>query len=530
MAGQTNIVVDGQSEIALVKSIIDYISKRLNGSPSDELKKEFIKWLKGHDLASCNQTIVKKQVAEDIEKKLTEAKIPYMTMNTPVGIMFMTKGTDKERFLQIQHDVLCMRPEFYAACSVEQSLRRVKQENAQEMALIRVGTQAEAEELIARINQEGKGIVASMCHDPDRGPTGYDVLINTKDAIKKNGADVVRLELQWALKQSNRDINDFRSEQALYDLNEMKIMLSELGKGHGISIIDQMNTSNLRVDITPNGATFKQRGQYGGWNEVRTIPDDNDFEMPIFDPNNPLYHTEDNKSRLTQFEMALRAGIKDIHNMRVVGIENAERLCNRTLQQAAEDTKKIDALEGNQWQYGIEAYENYQLDSTLNPNRRTRPDFNRNSNASAEQKKSYTIYKAQGEAMVEAINEEAHRQAGLIPGFDIMGPEKQRLALVNLTAEILEKRELPAITEFLHMSNASGVDTKTWYDNLINNFKDQIEQDGITVEFIKVRDIEGQPNRFRDYLVETKEAEIKGREAAERAEKEKLAEREAADD
>lgn len=527
MAGQTNIIVDGSSEMNLMKAIIDYINKKMNGSPSDKLKKEFAKWLGDKGLESCVLTIVKNQVATDLEDKIIKANIPYMTMKTPVGVAFIVKDEDKERFMQMQYDVLSMRPEFYAACTVNQAVARAKSEHQQQMAHIQVGSQSEAEELVSRINQEGKGVVASICHNPANGPFRYDVLININDAVKKNGADIVRLELQWALKQGDRDIFDMRSDQAAYDLNEMKIMLLELGMGHGVSIVDQMNTSDIRVDITPNGAVFKKRDQYGGWNEERRIPDDEGFTMPVFDVNDAAYHTSENKSRLAQFEMAMRAGIKDIRNMRVVTIEDADRMCCRTIEQAMDDIRIIDNLNNgiNKYKYGSNQDNSGMFIPIMNVNRPTRPDISRNCNINNAQKRNYAWYKDKGESMVEAINEEAHRQALMVPGFDMMSPQMRRQVLIHMTEEILQKKELPTIKEYLYSPEAP-TGTELFYENFVKNFTDQREVDGLNVDFLALSEIEGQPNRFKDYVVEIEEADKAKRRIEKEREREKEVEEE----
>lgn len=219
-------------------------------------------------------------------------------------------------------------------------------------------------------------------------------------------------------------------------------------------------------------------------------------------------HTPENKQRLSQFEMALRAGIKDIHNIRVVDIASAERLCNRTFKQAKEDVEKIDSMPENTWKYGLENYDNYQFKTQLDPNRRTRPDFSRNTNATQQQKLEFAIYKAQGEAMINAVNEEAHRLAYLSPNFETASLKQKHQILSQTALRLLEEKELPAIREFLNINedipnNKVGTFVTEWYNNLISNFKDQTEADGINVEFINVRDIKAQKKRFQDYYVET---------------------------
>ena len=219
-----------------LRQILSWLSEKISEQPDKRgiLAKAFNKYISTPGSSACFQEVQAKFAAE-IEQKLQDMDIPYLMfpVNGTDNYAFVVGEPDRDRFVDIQMDVLSMSTEYARECTAMHVMNLAAK--SMDSQVVKVSIDNPDMLAIAKQKAFESKLIAGVLDSFDKDGGG-ELYLRKQDMFKANGHDLAEFEMRMALIQS---YNYNGSEQALndrlavanYDANLSKDMVANILKG-----------------------------------------------------------------------------------------------------------------------------------------------------------------------------------------------------------------------------------------------------------------------------------------------------------
>lgn len=264
----TNVVVDGQEQYQLLKSLLDFLENLMNRRHEEEYARN-LKVLASHVQGGgqLSYSLVKGKYAAEIERRLKQEQIPYFPMPDESGnVAFMVKDTDKERVFQIEQSIFALSTDYWKEIQTNEMINIIQNDRSLRREKIPVLTfQDEDMRSIASQRLYNNHIVSAY--------NGEVTVVHPSSLFGRSG-DLVDVELDMAFETAKRDGVRFegksvdmltvRKQQAQYDKNQIFRFVEAYQnreKGAILWNLDNQSSTGLKIDREGNIVLMeKQQG------------------------------------------------------------------------------------------------------------------------------------------------------------------------------------------------------------------------------------------------------------------------------
>lgn len=218
-----------------LRQILSWLSEKISEQPDKRgiLAKAFNKYISTPGSSACFQEVEAKFAAE-IEQKLQDMDIPYLMfpVNGTNNYAFVVGEPDRERFVEIQMDVLSMSTEYARECTAMHVMNLAAKSMDSQVVKVSIG---DPDMLIVAKQKAFESKLIAGVLDKYNSSGGGELYLRKQDMFKANGHDLAEFEMRMALIQSygdnsKEDLLD-RLEVAQYDASLSNDMVANILKG-----------------------------------------------------------------------------------------------------------------------------------------------------------------------------------------------------------------------------------------------------------------------------------------------------------
>lgn len=436
--------IDEEKYFRTLESIFNIAEDAYMKNDENKKRERLMKELTNHLKlgGKVSYAVVKPEFRDVIMESLEDQNVPYHCIPDVSGnMLFMVKDKHADELLEIQKTYMLTSTDYAKELTTEKMLELYGKHGAKEAEVLTFSNKDMA--LIAEQKLYKAGVTFAKLENEDGT---VNLVASPYSMCSRRGDDLCNFELLYAFEQSKADdmfkdygLYDLRVEQAKFDEEQLMDFASRIKRGESCIFAPACGEVHTYIESDITGIHLYERAGKG-WSstELHINPEASveDIKVALSKAADKI----DDAVPLKQSEFRRDANFKNNDK----GREEAEK-AGRPVRPAAKEGSKAKAIERD-------------------ANQELKP-------------------------MLEAVNAEATNRLNAMYQEKRIPSGKGYEQKKAIIADILEKKELPVIREFLagNGSTAKMEMRKEWYDNITEHFNNTHEHSDLECRIDKVK-------------------------------------------